>query len=148
MSEQFFSKRQQESIVTAIQNAELNTSGEIRVHIEPHCKQEVMERAKQVFEELNMHQTELKNGVLFYLAYLDKKFAILGDSGIHLKVTDAFWNEEKELMKTHFAKGQFTEGLCLAIEKAGQRLKEHFPYQSNDVNELSNDISFGGDHEA
>jgi uncharacterized membrane protein len=148
MSEQFFSKRQQESIVEAIKNAELSTSGEIRVHIEPYCKEDVMERSKQVFEELSMHQTELKNGVLFYLAYQDKKFAVLGDSGIHQKVTDSFWNQEKELMKTLFAKGHFTEGLSLAIEQAGQRLKAHFPFQHNDLNELSNDISFGGDHEA
>lgn len=148
MSEQFFSNAQQDSIVLAIQNAELNTSGEVRVHLEPNCKIDVLERAKQVFDELNMQETDQKNGVLFYLAYIDKKFAILGDSGIHEKVTDTFWNEEKELMKIHFAKGLFTEGLSLAIDNAGLKLKEHFPYHSADTNELSNDISFGGNHEA
>lgn len=148
MSELFFSKEQQDKIVAAIQEAELNTSGEIRVHLEPNCKLDVIDRAKQVFEELKMHETEQKNGVLFYLAYSDKKFAILGDSGIHQIVTDSFWNEEKELMKTHFSQKQFTEGLCIAIAKAGKKLKEHFPYQTNDTNELSNEISFGGNHEA
>lgn len=148
MSELFFSKEQQDKIVDAIKEAELNTSGEIRVHLEPNCSTDAVERAKQVFEELKMDQTDQKNGVLFYLAYTDKKFAILGDKGIHEIVTDAFWNEEKELMKTHFAQKQFTEGLCLAIGKAGQKLKEYFPYQTNDTNELSNEISFGGKHEA
>lgn len=148
MSELFFSKEQQDKIVAAIQEAELNTSGEIRVHLEPNCNVDVIVRAKQVFEELKMHETEQKNGVLFYLAYSDKKFAILGDSGIHQIVTDSFWNEEKELMKTHFSQKQFTEGLCIAIAKAGKKLKEHFPYQTNDTNELSNEISFGGNHEA
>lgn len=148
MSELFFSKEQQDKIVAAIQEAELNTSGEIRVHLEPNCTIDSVERAKQVFEELKMHETELKNGVLFYLAHSDKKFAIIGDSGIHEKVSDSFWNEEKELMKTHFIQKQFTEGLCIAIAKAGQKLKEHFPYQTNDTNELSNEISFGGNNEA
>jgi len=148
MSELFFSKEQQDKIVGAIQEAELNTSGEIRVHLEPNCTIDAVERAKLVFEELKMHETELKNGVLFYLAYSDKKFAIIGDSGIHEKVSDAFWNEEKELMKTYFSQKQFTEGLCIAIEKAGQKLKENFPYQVNDTNELSNEISFGGNHES
>ncbi|MFZ4796858.1 MAG: TPM domain-containing protein [Bacteroidia bacterium] len=148
MSELFFSKEQQDKIVNAIKEAELNTSGEIRVHLEPNCSTDAIERAKQVFEELKMHETEQKNGVLFYLAYSDKKFAILGDKGIHQIVTDAFWNEEKELMKTYFAQKQFTEGLCIAIAKAGQKLKEYFPYQTNDTNELSNEISFGGKHEA
>ena len=148
MSELFFSKEQQDKIVDAIKEAELNTSGEIRVHIEPNCSTDAVERAKQVFEELKMDQTDQKNGVLFYLAYQDKKFAILGDKGIHQIVTDAFWNEEKEFMKNHFSQKQFTEGLCIAIKKAGQKLKEHFPYQTNDTNELSNDISFGGKHEA
>jgi uncharacterized membrane protein len=148
MSELFFSKEQQDKIVAAIKEAELNTSGEIRVHLEPNCSIDSVERAKQVFEELKMHETELKNGVLFYLAYSDKKFAIIGDNGIHEKVSDSFWNEEKELMKTHFIQKQFTEGLCIAIAKAGQKLKEHFPYQTNDTNELSNEISFGGNNEA
>ncbi|MES2656570.1 MAG: TPM domain-containing protein [Bacteroidota bacterium] len=146
MSEQFFSKTEQDSIVSAIQKAELNTSGEIRVHLEPNCEIDAVERAKQVFEELNMHATELKNGVLFYLAYTDKKFAIIGDSGIHEKVSDAFWNEEKEILQTHFKNKQFTEGLCLGIAKAGEKLQQYFPYQSNDTNELSNDISFGGNN--
>lgn len=148
MSELFFSKEQQEKIVSVIQEAELNTSGEIRVHLEPSCTTDAVDRAKQVFEELKMHETELKNGVLFYLAYSDKKFAIIGDSGIHEKVSDAFWNEEKELMKTHFIQKQFTEGLFVAIAKAGQKLKEHFPYHADDTNELSNEISFGGNNEA
>ncbi len=148
MSELFFSKEQQDKIVDAIKEAELNTSGEIRVHLEPNCTIDAVDRAKQVFEELKMHETEQKNGVLFYLAHSDKKFAIIGDSGIHQKVSDSFWNEEKELMKTHFAQKHFTEGLCFAIAKAGQKLKEHFPYQANDTNELSNEISFGGNNEA
>lgn len=147
MSEQFFSKADQDKIVLAIKNAELNTSGEIRVHLEPNCSNDPVTRAKEVFEELKMHETELKNGVLFYLAYLDKKFAIIGDAGIHAKVTDSFWNEEKELMTNYFKQKKFTEGLCLAIENAGNKLKEHFPFKSDDTNELSNDISFGGNHE-
>jgi uncharacterized membrane protein len=147
MSEQFFSKADQDKIVLAIKNAELNTSGEIRVHLEPNCSNDSVTRAKEVFEELKMHETELKNGVLFYLAYLDKKFAIIGDAGIHAKVTDSFWNEEKELMTNYFKQKKFTEGLCLAIENAGNKLKEHFPFKSDDTNELSNDISFGGNHE-
>jgi uncharacterized membrane protein len=147
MSEQFFSKADQDKIVLAIKNAELNTSGEIRVHLEPNCSNDLVTRAKEVFEELKMHETELKNGVLFYLAYLDKKFAIIGDAGIHAKVTDSFWNEEKELMTNYFKQKKFTEGLCLAIENAGNKLKEHFPFKSDDTNELSNDISFGGNHE-
>ena len=145
MAKTFFTDTDQQQIVEAIGLAELNTSGEIRVHIEAKCATEVYDMAKQVFEELGMHATELKNGVLFYLAYNDKKFAILGDKGIHEKVSQQFWDEEKELLLSYFKQQKFAEGLCLAIAQAGEKLKLHFPYQSDDVNELSNEISFGKD---
>ncbi len=148
MAKQFFSEEEQKLIISAIQKAEQQTSGEIRVHIEPTCKGDVYERAKEVFEQLGMHATELKNGVLFYLAYQDKKFAILGDKGIHEKVSQYFWDEVKELMAKEFKSKKFSEGLCLGIEKAGEKLNTHFPFQKNDTNELSNDISFGGGNNA
>lgn len=139
----FFTETEQQQIVEAIRLAELNTSGEIRVHIEALCKGEPYTRAKAVFEKLGMHKTALKNGVLFYVAYQDKKFAILGDQGIHAKVSQLFWDEEKELMLQYFKQQQHAQGLCLAITQAGEKLKQYFPYAANDTNELSNDISFG-----
>jgi hypothetical protein len=90
-----------------------------------------------------MHKTELRNGVLFYLAVTDKKFAILGDKAINEKVPENFWDNIKELMLDYFKKQQFTEGLCKGIEMAGEKLKTHFPLQSNDTNEITNEISIG-----
>jgi uncharacterized membrane protein len=140
----FFSEKEQQSIIEAIQSAEKQTSGEVKVHIEKKCQtDDVMERAKQVFLFLNLHQTSERNGVLFYLAYEDRKFAVLGDKCIDEKVHADFWNSTKDLLRSHFARGQYMEGLCRGIEEAGLQLKKHFPYQSDDINELPDDISFG-----
>ena len=106
MATQFFTETEQQQIVEAIKNAEQQTSGEIRVHVEPDCKGDPYQRAKGVFEKLGMHATELKNGVLFYVAYKDKKFAVLGDQGIHEKVTQHFWDNVKELMQAYFKNGK------------------------------------------
>lgn len=139
----FFSSDQQASIKQAIANAELNTSGEIRVHIDDKCKGDVLDAAANMFHELKMDKTDLRNGVLFYLAVTDHKFAILGDKGINEKVPADFWDNIKEVMLSHFKKQEFTEGLCKGIEMAGEKLKTNFPLQSNDTNELTNDVSFG-----
>lgn len=139
----FFSSEQQAAIKQSIANAELNTSGEIRVHIDDKCKGDVLDCAANMFHELKMDKTELRNGVLFYLAVGDRKFAILGDKGINEKVPTDFWDNIKEAMFEHFKKEQFTEGLCKGIEMAGEKLKTNFPLQSNDTNELTNDVSFG-----
>lgn len=144
MAKHFFTTAEQNGIIEAIKQAELNTSGEIRLHIEAHCKTDAYERARQVFEQLGMHATDQKNGVLFYVAYEDHKLAILGDKGIHEKVTQQFWEEEKELLRSYFKQNKYAEGLSIAINKAGEKLQAYFPYQKNDTNELSNDISFGG----
>lgn len=138
----FFSEEQKKRITDAIKEAELNTSGEIRVHIESDCKSEVLDRAVYIFEKLSIHKTELRNGVLFYLSVNDRKFAILGDAGINAVTPDNFWEEIKETVITHFKKNEFDIGLSTGIKMAGNALKKHFPYQTDDVNELSDEISF------
>lgn len=139
----FFSKEQQLAIQKSIAHAEKNTSGEVRVHIDEHCKGDVLDAAADQFKRLGMHKTELHNGVLFYLAVDDKKFAILGDKGINEKVPADFWDTIKDLMAAHFKRGEFTEGLSAGIEMAGEKLKLHFPLGSNDANELNDEVSFG-----
>ncbi|QHT67206.1 TPM domain-containing protein [Rhodocytophaga rosea] len=143
MAINFFSTAQKEQIVQAIREAETNTSGEIKVHVETRCPGEVMDHAKEIFLSLKLNQTKLRNGVLFYLAVDDHKFAILGDSGIDTVVPANFWQEIKDRMRAQFKTGAVTQGLCEGILLAGQQLKAHFPYQSDDTNELSDDISFG-----
>ena len=143
----FFTKQEKEEIKAAVKEAELSTSGEIRVHIDNHCKEDVMDRAAWWFAKLEMHKTEQRNGVLLYLAVRDHKFAILGDAGINAVTPDDFWDHIKEKMLGSFSEGAFATGLQEGILRAGQALKEHFPYQDGDVNELSDDISFGGDKE-
>jgi uncharacterized membrane protein len=139
----FFTKEEKKLIRDAIAGAEKNSSGEIRVHVENHCKIDVLDCAAGWFEKLKMHKTEKRNGVLFYLAVKDRKFAILGDAGINAVTPDDFWDSIKEEMLTLFLENKFTEGLVKGIEMAGEKLKEHFPYQSDDTNELTDDISFG-----
>ncbi len=138
-----FTKEQQKQIVDAIKQAEHNTSGEVRVHIEKECKIDVLDRATDIFAMLKMHKTELRNGVLFYLSIDDRKFAILGDAGINAKVPNDFWESVKEAVLEQFKVGNQTEGLVKGILMSGEKLKIHFPYQNNDVNELSDEISFG-----
>ncbi len=142
MPNKIFSSQQQANIKAAIVEAELNTSGEIRVHIARKCPERALDCAAYWFEKLKMHKTKLRNGVLFYLATDDKKFAIIGDAGINAKVPDNFWDEIKDDMQTAFKQGDFEGGLSEGIKKAGEQLKQHFPYQQNDINELNDEISF------
>jgi uncharacterized membrane protein len=137
----FLSTQDEEAIVSAIKDAEKKTSGEIRVHIEAHTDEDHYEHALKVFGELRMHETELRNGVLFYVAVNDHKFVILGDKGINDKVADDFWGATKEMMQNHFRKAAFKQGLVDGILKAGHELKTHFPYQDDYTDELSNEIS-------
>ena len=141
---QFFTETQQKNIISAIKDAEKKTSGEIKVHIESNCKYEdAYLRAKEVFEFLSLHKTELRNGVLFYLAFNDRKFAVLGDEGINDKVGQEFWDSTKKLLSKNFKSGEFEKGFSLAIAEAGVQLEKYFPYQRNDSNEISDDLSFG-----
>ena len=139
--EDFLSAEQEHIIIKAIKIAEKNTSGEIRVHIEKTASKPPLEKALEVFYSLEMDKTEQRNGVLLYIAVESKQFAILGDEGINAKVSEDFWVLEKELILTHFKKADYTKGIELAILKVGEKLKEFFPYQDDDTNELSDEIS-------
>lgn len=141
--EDFLSKEEEQEIVKAIHIAEKNTSGEIRVHIEKTTSLEPYDRAKEVFHELRMDATELKNGVLIYLAVEDKRFAICGDKGINDIVGHDFWDSTRDIMVVQFKQNQFKQGLVDGILRAGEQLKKYFPWQEGDTNELSNEISKG-----
>jgi uncharacterized membrane protein len=138
----FFSKEQQAQILASVKEAEKETSGEIRVHIETSFTGDVLDRAAWVFKKLDMHKTNDRNGVLFYLAVNDRKFAIIGDAGINSKVPAGFWNQISELLVKNFKEEKFTEGLTEGIILAGKQLQVHFPFKKDDVNELPDDISF------
>jgi len=139
----FFTREQKEDIHQAILNAELDTSGEIRVHIETSCKGDVLDRAAYLFEKLGMQKTDRRNGVLFYLAVKNRRFAVIGDKGINAIVPENFWDDIKNTLMNHFREEKFTEGLIEGIAIVGKKLKKHFPHQTEDVNELSDEVSFG-----
>lgn len=140
----FLSKEEEKTIISAVKEAETATSGEVRVHIEDRCKEDdPITRAKEVFAELGMHETELHNGVILYVATKDHKLAVWGDNGIHEKVGQEFWDEEIKLMQKYFQADDYESGIRDAVLMIGQKLKEFFPYQKDDVNELSDDISYG-----
>lgn len=141
--QKYFTDENKLQIANAIRVAETNTSGEIRLHIEKYCKEKELDRAAYIFGKLEMHKTKLRNGVLFYLAIEDRKFAILGDAGINQKVSENFWENVSNVILAKFKAGKITEGLVEGILMAGEQLKSHFPHQSDDKNELSDDISFG-----
>ena len=127
----------------AIADAELQTSGEIRVHIETSCKGEVLDRASIVFAALKMHKTEARNGVLVYLSTEDRKFAILGDAGINSVVDKDFWQSTYDIALPLLKEGKWTEALCQTLDSCGKQLTTHFPYKDGDVNELDNTVSWG-----
>lgn len=141
--EDFLTQTEEQEIVEAIGKAEKNTSGEIRVHIEKETSVAAIDRAMEVFRNLNMENTQERNGVIIYVAVTSKQFAIYGDKGINEKVSTDFWNSTKDVMANHFQNGDFKQGLIDGILKAGEQLKAHFPYHDDDINELSNEISKG-----
>lgn len=141
--EDFLTAADEEAVVNAILQAEKETSGEIRVHLEPHTEQDHFERAKEVFHGLKMDNTRERNGVLIYVAVADHKFVILGDKGIDQKVPRGFWESTRDAIQQHFKEGHFREGLVAGILNAGQELKTHFPWKPDDRNELTNEVSKG-----
>ncbi len=138
----FLTDEERQEVVSAIQSAEKATSGEVRIHIENKCSGDPKEPALKAFHKLGMTATKARNGVLIYVAVESHKLAILGDKGINDVVPEGFWKDVIAVIKGQFAEGNFCAGLCKGLEMVGEKLKAYFPYQSDDVNELSDEISF------
>lgn len=127
----------------AIRAAESRTSGEIRVHIDDNIVDDVLDHAAFIFQELAMHRTEERNGVLIYVSAAQRRAAVIGDSGINARLPHSYWNETLGAVLDRFRQGQYAEGLCAGIERLAGQLERHFPRQSDDRNELSDQISYG-----
>jgi uncharacterized membrane protein len=137
-----FNDEEQQRIRQAIERAEKNTSGEIRICVEKTCSEDPLDRAASYFFKLEMEKTQLRNGVLIYLSTNDHKFAIIGDSGINQLVPTDFWDKTKEAMLQRFKENDLIQGLVTGIERAGKQLQRYFPILTGDRNELSDDIAF------
>ena len=135
------SPEQEKKVVMAIQKAELNTSGEIRIHIETSCTSDVYNRCMDMFSKLEMYKTQQRNGVLIYVAFQSKSFAIYGDKGINQVVKNNFWESTKNTIQTHFERGDYQKGLIDGVAEIGKQLKQFFPISDDDKNELSDTIS-------
>lgn len=134
--------KQEKKIIRAIREAERNTSGEIRVHIDANASENHFETSVSVFNSLKMNETKHRNGVLFHVSPKDHNFTVIGDVGIDAVTPDDFWDEIKNVVITKFKKGKYSKGLVTGISMAGEALKVHFPYQSDDQNELPDEISW------
>lgn len=140
----FFNQDDEERMVKAIRSAEQQTSGEIRIFLERHCRFiDPLDRAKEIFLELNMHQTRDRNGVLLYIATEDHQLALLGDEGIHQRLGQSFWENEIRTILSDFKHHHFIDGVCHIIGDVGQALKHHFPFENGDINELDDTIVYG-----
>ncbi|MEG1498421.1 MAG: TPM domain-containing protein [Bacteroidales bacterium] len=137
-----FTVEEKKQIKEAIIRSELNTSGEISVHVDRLCKEDVLDHAAWLFKKKKMDRTALRNGVLLYIALESKKMAIIGDQGINAIVPKNFWEATKDKMMQSFKQGLVTEGIVAAVLEVGVLLKDFFPYQKGDINELSDDMTF------
>jgi uncharacterized membrane protein len=134
-----------EAVKAGIAEAEGQTSGEIRVSVSTFFWGDVRRTAERAFERMGMCATKDRNGVLFFIVPSRKKFVVLGDRGIHEKVGQEFWDAVAAAVSERFAKDDFTGGLIHGITEAGRQLSAHFPHQGpHDVNELSDEVDFGG----
>jgi uncharacterized membrane protein len=142
---EFFTPEEKERLIEAIRKAEQRTSGEVRVFIESHCRfVDAMDRARELFIQLGMDKTMDRNGTLIYVAVKDRQAAVLGDSGIHEKVGQKYWEDEVQKMLLHFKQHHLADGVCQVVNDIGEALHHYFPYdRDTDKNELPDEIVFG-----
>lgn len=141
LTEQYFLPAEEiDKIKKAIEEAEKETAGEIRVYFEKSCNTEALPRAITLFHELGMHQTAYRNGVLIYIAYQSHHFAIVGDEAIHACVHQPFWDEMYQIAIAAFQQNEHVKGLQEVIRRIGLELKKYFPYHDDDINELPDDV--------
>lgn len=136
----FISQLDEAKVLAEIAKAEAGTSGEIRVFVSSRHVDDPVARAGRRFEKLGMTNTRSRNGVLLYFAPVSRKFAIVGDRGIHEKCGPAFWNELIEDIRPLLQAGHFTEAVTRAVRRAGEQLGRHFPAEPGDRDELSNEV--------
>ena len=140
-TDEFLGKLDHDRIVRAIREAEEKTSGEIRVFFQRgSLKGDALPAAQKQFRNLGMQKTKERNGVLIFVAPRARKFAVIGDDGVHQKCGEEYWTRLVDSMREHFQKEDFTQALLEAIGRTGQLLGQYFPKQGGGKNELPDEI--------
>lgn len=141
-TQELLTEKEEQQIVAAINEAEQKTAGEIRVHIEEECNENALEHAARIFHDLGMDATKQQNGVLIYVAYEDHKAAVYAGKGINEQVQEGYWNDVLDILLTHFKKDEFAKGIQESISEVAGKLAELYPYRHDDIDELTNEISY------
>lgn len=140
----FLTPEEEQRVIQAIQEAERQTTGEIRIHLQSKLRRTAWEDALKVFNQLNMRNTESRNAVLFFIAPQNHQLVIIGDQGIHDLVMSNFWIEVRDHVLEYFKRSEYADGICLGVQLIGEKLKYHFPASADqkNENELPDDISY------
>jgi uncharacterized membrane protein len=142
-AEEFLDDAGRAAVARAVGEAEQRTSAEIRVHLEDHIEEDILDHAAFVFTELGMQHTRERNGVLICISVADRLIGVVGDVGIDRVVPPGYWRDVVELLQRHFTEGRHADGLCEAVRFVGTKLAQHFPRRADDRNELDNAVSMG-----
>ena len=140
--EKFLSEDEKHMVESAVATAESGTSAEIKLVIVRHCWGEIEEKAANLFIKNNLHKTDDRNCVMVMLVLANREFVIFGDVGIDQKVGQEFWDSTRDLMVRYFKEDKFGQGLAEGIKNIGEKLQQFFPHQSDDKNEVSNEIAY------
>lgn len=137
----FFEEQFSLEVEKAIEEAELLTSAEFKLHIEEVCNEDVLDRAAFVFSELQLHKTQLRNAVLLYVSVNDRKVSILADAGAKAHLSEEVLSNCLSTLINDFKSSSYAAGIRSCFLTLADALKSSFPYQANDINEISNKVS-------
>jgi uncharacterized membrane protein len=137
----FFEEQFSIQVEKAIEEAELLTSAEFKLHIEEACNEDLLDRAAFVFSELELHKTQMRNAVLLYVSVNDRKVSILADAGAKAQLSEEILSQCLSTLITDFKSNNYAEGIRSCFLAIANALKSSFPYQENDINEISNKVS-------
>src|SRR5438874_13751275 len=131
-------------ITQAIRKAEGRSSGQIRGFIQRGIfEDDALPRAQRKFLQLGMQKTRDRNAVLIFVAPRARKYAVVGDVGVHEKCGREFWQKVVAAMRTHFQKEEFDRAISYAINEVGKVLAAHFPRTADTINELPDEVAQG-----
>ncbi|MGH8687100.1 MAG: TPM domain-containing protein [Burkholderiales bacterium] len=130
-------------IQAAIQESEKSHDGELRFAVEAGLHLTALfkgvtprQRAREVFAQLGVWDTEHNSGVLIYVQLVDGAIEIVADRGIAAKVAQHEWDAVCRKMEASFRAGRFEQGALDGIREITDLLRRHFPARGANPDEL------------
>jgi uncharacterized membrane protein len=123
----FLTETEREQIEAGLDEAQRHTRARIGLRIDERKTADPLGRARILFQEWTLPESERGSAILVYVSAASRSFAVVGGDEIRRLAPQSFWEAVDRDLRRHFQEARYCDGIFKAIADVALQLERLFP---------------------